>query len=87
MLDGRVIGACMPRHRHREFLRFLKLIDQQTPASLDLAGVSATDGRSGARRPLAGGVGAGVRADGAVDPELGRAPITDSPKATTSCKL
>jgi len=26
MLDGKVIGTCMPRHRHREFLRFLKLI-------------------------------------------------------------
>jgi len=36
ILDGQVIGACMPRHRHREFLHFLKLIDQQTPASLDL---------------------------------------------------
>jgi len=36
MLDGKVIGACMPRHRHREFLRFLRLIDQQTPAGLDL---------------------------------------------------
>lgn len=36
MLDGQVIGSCMPRHRHREFLRFLKLIDQQTPAELDL---------------------------------------------------
>lgn len=36
MLDGKVIGACMPRHRHREFLRFLKQIDQQTPANLDL---------------------------------------------------
>ena len=36
MLDGSVIGACMPRHRHREFLRFLKVIDQQTPADLDL---------------------------------------------------
>jgi transposase len=36
MLDGKVIGTCMPRHRHREFLRFLKLIDQQTPAGLDL---------------------------------------------------
>src|SRR4029078_8743988 len=22
MLDGKVIGSCMPRHRHREFLRF-----------------------------------------------------------------
>ena len=36
MLDGSVIGTCLPRHRHREFLRFLKLIDQQTPARLDL---------------------------------------------------
>ena len=36
MLDGKVIGTCMPRHRHREFLRFLGLVDQQTPAELDL---------------------------------------------------
>ena len=36
MLDGSVIGTCMPRHRHREFLRFLRLIDQQTPAGFDL---------------------------------------------------
>ena len=36
MLDGKVMGTCMPRHRHREFLRFLRLIDQQTPAYLDL---------------------------------------------------
>jgi transposase len=36
MLNGKVIGTCMPRHRHREFLRFLRLIDQQTPAGLDL---------------------------------------------------
>jgi transposase len=36
MLDGTVIGTCMPRHRQREFLRFLKLIDQQTLPGLDL---------------------------------------------------
>ena len=36
MLDGSVIGTCMARHRHREFLRFLKFIDQKTPAGLDL---------------------------------------------------
>src|SRR2546430_1699174 len=36
MLDGKVIGTCMPRHRHREFLRFLKLIDHRTPPGLDL---------------------------------------------------
>ena len=33
MLDGTVIGECMPRHRHREFLRFLKTIDQRKPQS------------------------------------------------------
>jgi transposase len=36
MLDGKVIGACLPRHRGREFLRFLRLIDQETPTNLNL---------------------------------------------------
>jgi transposase len=33
---GKVIGECMPRHRHQEFLRFLRTIDRNTPKSLDL---------------------------------------------------
>src|SRR6266568_1604095 len=36
MLDGKVIGDCMPRHRHQEFPRFLKKIDAEVPAGLDL---------------------------------------------------
>jgi transposase len=36
MLDGKVISACMDRHRHQEWIKFLKVIDQQTPAELDL---------------------------------------------------
>jgi len=36
MLDGKVIGDCMPRHRHQEFIRFLKRINGETPAGLDL---------------------------------------------------
>jgi transposase len=36
MLDGKVIGDCMPRHRHQEFIRFLKRIDAETPHALDL---------------------------------------------------
>jgi transposase len=36
MLDGKVIGDCMPRHRHQEFIRFLKRIDRETPARLEL---------------------------------------------------
>lgn len=36
LLDGHVIGDCLPRHRHQEFIRFLKKIDAETPAELDL---------------------------------------------------
>lgn len=36
MLDGTVIGDCMPRHRHQEFIRFLQTIDTKTPLDLDL---------------------------------------------------
>ncbi len=36
VLDGKVIGDCMPRHRHQEFIRFLKRVDVETPAELDL---------------------------------------------------
>ena len=35
-LDGTVIGDCMPRHRHQEFIRFLKRIDAETPLGPDL---------------------------------------------------
>ena len=31
MLDGQVIAQCLPRHRHTEWLRFLKKIDRETP--------------------------------------------------------
>jgi transposase len=34
--DGKVIGDCMPRHRHQEFIRFLTTIDVETPSELDL---------------------------------------------------
>ena len=36
MTEGRIIGTCMKRHRHQEWIKFLKLIDQKTPAHLDL---------------------------------------------------
>ena len=36
MLTGKVIGQCMRRHRHQEFLRFLRLLDKETPRDLDL---------------------------------------------------
>jgi transposase len=35
-LDGKVIGTCMPRHRHQEWLKFLKQIDRETPADKEI---------------------------------------------------
>src|SRR5437867_3270898 len=34
--DGKVIGTCMDRHRHQEWLKFLRRIDEQTPADKQL---------------------------------------------------
>ena len=31
VLTGTVIGACLPRHRRREFLKFLRAIDGRFP--------------------------------------------------------
>ena len=31
-----MIGQCMSRHRHQEFIRFLNRINRETPAELDL---------------------------------------------------
>ena len=36
MLDGSVIGECYPKHRHQEYLKFLKTINRETPKHLDL---------------------------------------------------
>jgi hypothetical protein len=35
-LDGSVIGQCLPRHRHQEFLKFLRTIDREFPGDMDL---------------------------------------------------
>ena len=36
VLKGEVIGQCLPRHRHQEFLKFLKTIDKNTPKHLEI---------------------------------------------------
>jgi transposase len=36
VLDGKVIGQCMARHRHQEFIRFLNKINRETPAKSEL---------------------------------------------------
>ena len=36
LAEGQLIGTCMPRHRHQEWIKFLKLIDRETPSNLDL---------------------------------------------------
>jgi len=36
VLEGKVIGSCFPRHRHLEFLKFLRTIDREVPKELDI---------------------------------------------------
>ena len=36
MAQGEVIAACMPHHRHQEWIRFLNQIDRETPPDLDI---------------------------------------------------
>ena len=36
VLNGQVIAECRPRHRHQEFLRFLRRLDREVPKELDL---------------------------------------------------
>lgn len=36
LLDGAVLAQCRPRHRHQDFLGFLRAIDQAVPGDLDL---------------------------------------------------
>ena len=36
VLTGKVIGQCLPKHRHEEFLKFLTTIDREVPDDLDV---------------------------------------------------
>ena len=36
VLDGKVVGQCVPRHRHQEFLKFLRHLDREFPEQLTL---------------------------------------------------
>ena len=36
ILSGEVVGQCTSRHRHQEFLSFLRKLDREFPKSLDL---------------------------------------------------
>ena len=36
MAKGKIIGTCMDQHRHQEWIKFLDLIDRETPKRLEL---------------------------------------------------
>ncbi len=36
LAEGKIIADGMPRHRHQEWIKFLKKIDAETPSHLDL---------------------------------------------------
>ena len=36
VLSGQVVGQCYPRHRHQEWLKFLRRLDSEFPKNIDL---------------------------------------------------
>jgi len=36
ILNGKVMGSCLPRHRGKEFIRFLNRLEKEVPADLDI---------------------------------------------------
>ena len=36
ILNGKVIGSCLPRHRGKEFIKFLNQLEKELPADLDV---------------------------------------------------
>lgn len=36
VLEGKVLGSCYPRHRHQEFLKFLRTIEREVPSEMDI---------------------------------------------------
>ena len=42
ILEGKVIGRCMQRHRHQEFIRFLNAVEREVPADKAVHVVSTT---------------------------------------------
>lgn len=52
--QGEVIATCMRRHRHQEWIKFLKMIDEQTPQDLDLHVIVDNYGHTSTRRCSAG---------------------------------
>ena len=36
LAEGRLIGTCLSKHRHQEWIRFLDLIDRETPPGMEL---------------------------------------------------
>ncbi len=36
VLEGKVLGSCYPRHRHMEFLKFLRIINREVPGELNI---------------------------------------------------
>jgi len=47
ILEGKVIGSCFPRHRHIEFLKFLRTVDRQVPRELGIHAILDNYGTHG----------------------------------------
>jgi hypothetical protein len=50
VLEGTVIGRCMQRHRHQEFIRFLNALEAQVPVGRSSTSSSTTTPPTSIRR-------------------------------------
>lgn len=50
ILNGKVIGSCLPRHIGKEFIRFLHRLEREVPAELDIY-TSAVSGFARSKKP------------------------------------
>ena len=54
VLNGMVIGQCLPRHRHQEYLKFLRTLDREIPKDLQIHLIWTTTPPTSTRSPHSG---------------------------------
>jgi hypothetical protein len=82
-LQGKVVGECHQRHRHREFLKFLRRLDEEFPGKVPLHLVAAASFSASpiCSRPLTPFSRLGTKI-----PNLSCGPRPSSPSRTSRCR-
>jgi transposase len=82
VLDGSVIGRCMQRHRHQEFIRFLNAVEAAVPAGKLVHAI--IDNYAAHKHPRCGSGWRGTRAGPSISRQLPRPGSTRSRASSPS---